>query len=142
MVLKNKINCQGKTLLCQGILNRLKCGNPVVEHILRMNDAPGYPVVSYFVGVWSSNHVVMPKTSSSSPMVFGGARASSSPPARPEPDRKEPKSAGNSRKTSPNGSTSGSNPSVEFKKHPNGGDRYEFTFVTSLYIPWKKCRYK
>ena len=107
-----------------------------------MNDAPGYPVVSYVAGVWSSNHVVMPKTSSSSPMVFGGARASSSPPARPETDRKEPKSAGNSRKTSPNGSTSGSNPLVEFKKHPNGGDRYEFRFVTSPYIPCKKDRHK
>ena len=92
-------------------------------------NAPDDSALSYFAGVWSSNHVVMPKTSSSSPMVFGGARASSSPPARPEPDRKEPKSAGNSRKTSPNGSTSGSNPSVEFKKHPNGGDRYEFSFV-------------
>ena len=88
----------------------------------------GDTAISYFAGVWSSNHVVMPKTSSSSPMVFGGARALSSPPARPETDRKESKSAGNSRKTSPNGSTSGSNPSVEFKKHPNG-DRCEFSLV-------------
>ena len=26
---KNRINCQGKMVKCQGILNQLKCGNPV-----------------------------------------------------------------------------------------------------------------
>ena len=76
-----------------------------------------------YLGVWSSNHVIVPKPSASSPMVFGGAHTSTSPPCRPENDRKESKSGGNSKKTSPSGSTSGANPLVEFKKHPHGGDR-------------------
>ena len=29
LTLKNKRNCQGKMLICQGILDQLKCGNPV-----------------------------------------------------------------------------------------------------------------
>ena len=88
-------------------------------------------------GAWSTGdrHVKVPRHSSSSPVVLGdGATASAQcrpdRPDRPETDRKDSKSAPTSKKSSPSASSSGANPSVEFKKPPNS-DRYVIFWPSS-----------